>query len=70
MNATLTGAIKSKTNWLGLILLVLGTIQANAAAFGAVIDQKWMGMANMVIAILVIVVRFYTDQSLAEKGSA
>lgn len=69
MNPTIKGAIKSKTNWLGLILLVLGTIQANAAAFGVIIEPKYMGLANMVIAILVIVVRFFTDQSLAEKGA-
>jgi membrane protein YdbS with pleckstrin-like domain len=68
MNPTLIGAAKSKTNYLALILLILGAVQANAAAFGAIIDQKWMGLANMLIAVLVIVVRFYTNESLAAKG--
>lgn len=69
MNPTVKGSLKSKTNWLGLILLVLGTVQANASALGVIIDPKWMGMANMGIAIAVIVVRFFTTESLAEKGA-
>ena len=70
MNATVRGSLKSKTNWLGLALLIFGTLQANSAAFGAVIDPKYLGLINIAFGIAVIVLRFFTTESLADKGGA
>ena len=68
MNPTLNGAVRSKTNYLGLAALVLGTLQVNHEAFGVVIDQKWLGLLNLALGVGIIVVRFFTTESLAEKG--
>lgn len=68
MNPTVKGSLKSKTNWIGLALLVFGTLQVNYEAFGAVIDPKYLGLVNVAFGIAVIVLRFFTTESLAEKG--
>jgi hypothetical protein len=69
MNPIVKGSIKSKTNWLGLALLIFGTLQANHEAFGAVLDPKYLGLINMAFGIAVIVLRYFTSESLAEKGA-
>jgi hypothetical protein len=70
MNATiLKGATRSKTVYLGLVILVVGVIQANAAALAPFIPEKYFGLFNMMLGVLVVVVRFFTDQSLEEKGT-
>ena len=69
MHPAITGSLKSKTQWLGLSLMIFGTLQANHAAFGAVIDPKYLGLINMAFGVAVVVCRFFTTESLASKGS-
>lgn len=67
---TVIGASRSKTIWLGFAITLFGYLQANVHTFAPWIDQKYVGLLNMLLGMGVIVVRFYTDQSLADKGNA
>lgn len=65
---TMKGASLSKTIKLGFMITLLGFLQANVHTFAPWIDQKWIGLLNMLLGMGVIIVRFYTDSSLADKG--
>lgn len=67
MNPTVHGASRSKTIWLGFFITIFGYLQANIHTFAPWIDQKYIGLANMLLGLGVIVVRFYTDSALSEK---
>lgn len=67
---TMAGARRSKTIWLGFMIMMMGYLQANIATLAPWVEQKYIGLANMLLGLFVMIVRFYTDQSLADKGSA
>jgi hypothetical protein len=67
MYPTVAGAAKSKTIWLGFFITLFGYLQANIHTFAPWVDQKYIGLANMLLGLLVMVVRFYTDTALADK---
>lgn len=67
MNPTVTGATKSKTIWLGFLVTLFGFLQANVHTFAPWVDQKYIGLGNMLLGLGVIVVRFFTDSALSEK---
>jgi hypothetical protein len=67
MNKTTSGAVRSKTIWLGGAVAVLGYVQANISLFAPWLDPKYIGLGNVLLGVAVIVVRFYTDSSLADK---
>lgn len=67
MNPTVQGAARSKTIWLGFLITLFGYIQANIHTFAPWIDQKYIGLGNMLLGLGVVVVRFYTDSALSEK---
>lgn len=69
MNATTRGAIRSKLMWLGLITTVLGALQANAQAIAPFIPEKYFGLANMLVGVAIMVARFLTTETLADKGT-
>jgi hypothetical protein len=69
MNPVVKGARKSKTVWLGFIIMLFGYMQANLHTLAPWVDQKYIGLSNMLLGLAVMIVRFYTDQSLADKGS-
>lgn len=67
MNPTVQGAARSKTIWLGFLIALFGYLQANVHTLAPWLDQKWIGLGNMLLGLGVIVVRFYTDSALSEK---
>lgn len=75
MNATLIGAVKSKTVYLGLAVVVLGYLGNNPAGLEpvgvpAALIEAVVNVGNYVVGLLVIAARFVTDESLADKGAA
>ena len=75
MNAHLVGATKSKTVYLGLVITLLGYLQANLPLIRTVLapflkpEQVEPALAGitMLAGILVVVVRFVTDGPLSAK---
>lgn len=67
---TIKGASQSKTVWLGFTIMVMGYLQANIGTLAPWVDQKYIGLGNMLLGLFVMIVRFYTDRSLADKGNA
>jgi len=71
-----SGAKKSKTVHLGLVVIVLGYLQMNMPLIekilspfvGAEMVEHIMAALTMAVGLGVVVVRFYTDQSLADKA--
>ena len=77
MNQTLSGAVRSKTNYLGLLVTMMGYVQANLSSFKVILApvmkpeyvEALIGMVGMAAGLAIIVVRFYTTESLAQKGA-
>jgi hypothetical protein len=69
MNDSVKGAAQSKMVWLGMALAVFGFMQSQSAALQAFIPEKYLGLVNMVFGLAVVVLRFYTTTSLAEKAN-
>lgn len=68
--AKIKGAALSKTVWLGLALTVVGYLQTQNGVWSQWVDPKWAGVIDMGFGLAVIVLRFVTTTSLAEKGNA
>lgn len=70
MNPIVKGSIRSKTNWLGLAVVILGYIQLpeNMKVLAEYIPAALVPLANMLVGVCVIAARFVTSESLAEKG--
>jgi hypothetical protein len=72
---TAKGAARSKTIHLGLLILVMGYFQVNLNLIQTILSpflspekvEVTMGAINMFLGLGVIIVRFYTDTSLADK---
>lgn len=62
------GAAKSKLMWLGLAVLVMGEVQRNADVLAAFIPHEWMGIFTSALGLGIMVARFFTTESLEEKG--
>lgn len=69
MNSTVKGALKSKAMWLSALLTVVGILEAKQAEVLAYVPQYWQGAAMIGMGIACGVIRIFTSQSLADKGS-
>jgi hypothetical protein len=69
MNPTVKGSVKSKLMWLGLITTILGAVQANPDVLAPFLEAKYVGLFNMLVGVGIMVARFFTTQSIADKGS-
>jgi hypothetical protein len=69
MNPTVKGSVKSKLMWLGLITTILGALQANPDVLAPFLEAKYVGLFNMLVGVGIMVARFFTTQSIADKGS-
>lgn len=75
MNPQLRGATRSKTVYLGLVITLLGYLQANLPLARQLLAplvapeklELWMALLTMATGVAVIVVRFLTDGPLSEK---
>jgi hypothetical protein len=70
MNPIVKGAVKSKINWLALSLVVLGYMETKQDVLIQYVPQHWQGLVTMGIGAAVAVARFFTSESLADKGAA
>ena len=68
IRAAAKGATRSKTVYLGLAITVMGYLQANVNALAPFIRPEYLGTVSMGLGLAVILVRFVTDQSLADKA--
>ena len=62
-----TGAVKSKTNWLGLSVIVLTYAQANLAQLEGMVSAGTLKTVGFALGIAIIVNRFFTTQPLSQK---
>jgi hypothetical protein len=69
MNPTVKGAIKSKTMWIAALVTAVGVIEANQSSVIAFLPAKWQGLAVIGMGITFGVLRIFTAQSLADKGT-
>ena len=63
----LIGSLKSKTQWFGLVLIVLGALQQNMDTVTAVIGEGNVGVFTSVVGSIVMFLRFITTKPLNEK---
>ncbi len=63
----LKGAVRSKMINLGLLLTILGAVQANIDVFGEFLSPMAQGLVTMGVGIAVVVLRWITDEGLDEK---
>lgn len=62
---TAGGAVRSKTNWIGLTLILLTYFQGNLARFGLSGDN--LDLVYGCLGALIIVNRFFTTKPLSER---
>jgi hypothetical protein len=65
MNPAVVGAFKSKSVWLGLLVVVLSWAQTTIGDAGLTPDQ--LGVAGSVLGALIVWLRGLTTKPLAEK---
>lgn len=63
------GSLKSKIVYLGLTVAVLGYVQANKAVVAPFVPEKYFGLFDMGLGVALIIARFFTTESLTEKGT-
>lgn len=61
------GAMRSRSMWLSLALVILGVVYDNFSYVQNIIDPKLYGVILIVIGIVVAVLRFITTMPLDEK---
>jgi len=69
IRSTAIGASKSKTIYLGLAVTVIGYLQLNLAVLGPWVRPELLALANILLGLVVIIVRFVTSESLEAKGT-
>ena len=69
MKDTLRGAVRSKTVWINVSLAVLSGLELMGSHISELLGPKWSAGIVMLGALTNIVIRTYTTQTLAEKGS-
>ena len=69
MNPILRGSVKSKLMWLGLIVGVGGYLQLNLKTLAPFIPSQYFGLIDITLGGAVMIARFFTTESLADKGT-
>ena len=76
MHPLVKGSLKSKINWLGLAVIVLSYLQTNMGSIKTILapvlapayTEAIMGLIGMAVGMAIIVARFFTSETLHEKG--
>ena len=70
MNPVVKGAVRSKSNWLSLVSIILGYLMlpANMEILAQYIPPATLPLLSMLTGLALLVVRFYTSESLEDKG--
>ena len=61
------GAMRSKTMWFSLALVILGVVYDNFSYVSNLIDPRLYGVLLILIGVTVAVLRFVTTTSLDDK---
>jgi uncharacterized membrane protein YdcZ (DUF606 family) len=61
------GAMRSKTMWFSLALVILGVVYDNFSYVSNIIDPRLYGILLILIGITVAVLRFVTTTSLDDR---
>ena len=67
MRGLMRSAMRSKTIWLGLVLVVFGALYDNFSYLQNVIHPQWYGIILVFIGVLVAILRFVTTLPLGKK---
>ena len=67
MNRRTKGAMRSKTMWFSLALVILGALYDNFSYIQGLLDPRLYGVLLICIGLAVAVLRFVTTQSLDDK---
>jgi hypothetical protein len=67
MRSLMRSAMKSKTIWLGLALVILGAMYDNFSYVQNLIHPQWYGVIIVAIGVAVAVLRFVTTLPLDKK---
>ena len=67
MRRIMRSAMRSKTIWLGLLLVILGAVYDNFSYLQEVIHPQWYGIILVIIGVLVAILRFVTTLPLEDK---
>jgi hypothetical protein len=67
MQRSLKGAMRSRTMWFSLAMVILGSIYDNFSYLQNVIDPKYYGSIFIGIGVVCAVLRFYTTLPLDKK---
>lgn len=61
------GAMRSKTMWFSLALMVLGVVFDNFSYVQNLIDPRWYGPILIIIGVIVAILRFVTTMPLEDR---
>jgi hypothetical protein len=67
MMANLMGALKSKTMWFSLLLVLFGALMDNSVYLKDLIPPQYFSLIMVAIGIIVAMLRMATTQPLATK---
>jgi hypothetical protein len=67
MRGIMRSAMRSKTMWLGLVLVIFGALYDNFSYLQSIIHPEWYGVILVTIGVLVAILRFVTTLPLEEK---
>ena len=67
MRRTAKGAMRSKTMWFSLAMVVLGVVYDNFSYLQNIIDPRYYGSILIAIGIVCAILRFYTTLPLEDK---
>ena len=67
MRSLMRSAMKSKTIWLGLALVILGAMYDNFSYLQDIIHPQWYGVIIVAIGVAVAVLRFVTTLPIEDK---
>ena len=67
MKRNMNGAMKSRTMWFSLALVVFGALFDNFSYVQNIIDPKYYGVCLISIGIIVSILRFLTTKPLDDK---
>ena len=67
MRRVMRSAMRSKTIWLGLLLVILGALYDNFSYLQDIIHPQWYGIILVTIGVAVAILRFITTMPLEDK---
>jgi hypothetical protein len=67
MMANIMGALKSKTMWFSVLLVLFGTLMDNSAYLKDLIPAQYFSLIMIAIGIICALLRMATTQPLAAK---